>query len=356
MQVTAILKGKTDKNGHIPIKIRVYHEGKRNFTTTGYKIHPDLFKNGRVDKKHPQAQEWNRKIETMIIQAQAKALKEPEKKKPKTYLFPYITSCMRKWDGVKKTGTIRIYLSQLEKLKSFTADIQLSQIDNNFLYAYHSHLINLRNSKNTVWSSFKFLRTILNEAVKDDLLDKSPFKKFPMPKYQETAKEYLLPEEIKKIEKFVNNKNCPPELVFAGTWFLIACDTGLRLSDLRSFDKKKNIHAGRLVVKTVKTGEPIGMPISDHLKKLFEKVEYKPMHYTGEQYNRLLKLVVMGAGIDKKVSSHTGRYTAAMSFANSGISQEVTAKILGHADLRSTRTYYKISNQRIDMELKKRKR
>ena len=63
----------------------------------------------------------------------------------------------------------------------------------------------------------------------------------------------------------------------------------------------------------------------------------------------------MGAGIDKKVSTHTGRHTMAMSLANSGISQEVTAKVLGHKDLRSTVSYYKISNARIDAELKKRK-
>jgi site-specific recombinase XerD len=77
------------------------------------------------------------------------------------------------------------------------------------------------------------------------------------------------------------------------------------------------------------------------------------MHYTGEQYNRLLKLVAMGSGIDKVISSHTGRHTAAMTFANAGISQEVTSKILGHSDLRSTKTYYKITNTRIDLELKK---
>lgn len=355
MKVTAILKGLIDTNGHQPIQIRVANGKKRTYYPTHIKVDPETqFEKGRVIK-HPKASEYNKKLETLIIQYQAEALKEPQKKAPKAYLFDYVMQCTRKWDKIKKASTLRIYLSQLDKLKGFTGDVLLTQIDNNFLYAYYSHLTKLGNSKNTIWSSFKFLRTVLNDAVKNDLLQKSPFKKFEFPKYEETNKAYLLPDEIKKIEKFLDKK-CPPDLIFCGTWFLIACHTGLRLSDLRAFDRKKNIHAGRLVVKTEKTGEVVGLPIDDKLKKLFERIDYKPLHYTGEAYNRLLKLVSKGSGIDKKISSHTARHTAAMTLANAGVSQEVTSKILGHADLRSTRTYYKISNQRIDLELKKVKR
>lgn len=351
MKVTAILKGMIDQNGHQPIQIRIANAGQRKFFPTHIKVDPQTqFENGRV-VKHPKAQEYNKKIESLIIQYQAEALKEPQKKQRKVYLFDYITDCCRKWDKIKKGSTIRIYLSQLDKLKGFTGNILLTNIDNNFLYSYYSYLTNLGNSKNTIWSSFKFLRTILNDAVKNDLLDKSPFKKFQMPKYEQTNKTYLLPEEIKKIEKFLDKK-CPQDLLFCGTWFLIQCNTGLRLSDIRAF-KKENIHGDRLVVQTEKTGEIIGLPVDAKLKRLFKTVDYKPMHYTGEAYNRLLKLIIKGAGINKRISSHSGRHSFSMMLANNGISQELTAKLLGHSDLRSTATYYKISNLRIDKELKK---
>lgn len=355
MKVTAILKGMIDINGHQPIQIRVANGKKRTFYPTHIKVLEIQFENGRV-VKHPKASEYNKKLETLIIQYQAEALKEPQKKQTKTYLFDYVNECCNKWDKIKKGSTLRIYHSQLDKLKGFTPNIIINQVDNNFLYAYYSHLTKLGNSKNTIWSSFKFLSTILNDAVKNDLLNKSPFRKFEMPKYEETNKTYLLPDEIKKIDKFCLDKKCPEDLFFCGTWFLIACNTGLRLSDLREFDKKGNIHAGRLVVKTSKTGEVVGIPIDNKLKKYFERIGYKPLHYTGEAYNRLLKLVAMGSRIDKKVTSHTARHTAAMTLANAGVSQEVAAKILGHTDMRSTRTYYKISNARIDLELKKLKR
>lgn len=353
MKVTAILKGKIDQNGHQSIQIRIADGKKRTYKPTHIKIEPKLFDNGRVKPQHPKAKEHNNKISTLILQYQAQALYEPEKKRPKIHLFDYVEQTVNQWDKIRKFGTIRVYWSQVEKLKAFTPNLLLSQVDSNFLYAYQSHLIKLGNSKNTVWSSFKFLRTILNKAVKDELIDKSPFNKFPMPKYEEKAKDYLSLDEIRKIDKFCLDKNCPPDLVFTGTWFLIACHTGLRLADLKAFDKKKNIHSSRLVVHTSKTGDIIGLPIMPKLRTYFERIKYQPLNMSGENYNRLLKLIAMGAGIDKKVTSHTARHTAAMTLANAGISQEVTAKVLGHADMRSTKTYYKITNQRIDMELKK---
>lgn len=353
MKVTAILKGMVDSNGQQPIQIRIANGKKRHFFPTRIKVNPETqFEKGRV-VKHPKAAEYNKTIESLIIQYQAELLKEPQKKQHKTYLFDYVTACVNKWDKIKKWSTLRVYNSQLEKLKVFTPNVLITQIDLNFLYSYYSYLSKLGNSKNTIWSSFKFLRTILNDAVKNDILDKSPLHKFQMPKYEETNKTYLLPDEIERIDKFCLDKNCPEDLFFCGTWFLIACNTGLRLSDIRVFDRKKNIHAGRLVMKTSKTGEIVGLPVSKTLQKYFERIDYAPMRYTGEAYNRLLKLIAKGSGLDKKITSHTARHTAAMTLANAGVSQEVTSKILGHSDLRSTRTYYKISNARIDLELKK---
>jgi integrase/recombinase XerD len=352
MKVSAIIKGRTDENGHRPIQVRITKGKQRSYKPTHIRIDPELFEKGRVKPKHPKHKEYNEKLSMLILQYQAQTL-NPEKKVVKIHLFDYISQCINQWDRVRKDSTIRVYVSQLEKLKAFTPNILLSHVDQNFLYSYQSFLVKLGNAKNTVWSAFKFLRTILNKAVQDDLIDKSPFKKFTMPRYEETVKNYLSDKEINKIDKFCQDKKCPKELVFVGTWFLIACTTGLRLADLRAFDRKANIHSGRLVVKTSKTGDIIGLPITPKLKSYFERIKYQPLNMTGENYNRLLKLIAMGAGIDKKISSHSARHSFSMALANNGVSQEVAAKLLGHADMRSTRTYYKISNIRIDNELKK---
>jgi site-specific recombinase XerD len=70
-------------------------------------------------------------------------------------------------------------------------------------------------------------------------------------------------------------------------------------------------------------------------------------------YNILLKKVAQLCGIEKNVSSHTGRHSYATSvcLAN-GVSIENVAKMLGHSDTKMTRHYAKVLDKSImrDME------
>jgi integrase/recombinase XerD len=352
MKVTAILKGMIDSNGHQPIQIRITRGEHRKYIPTHIKVDPDLFEKGKVKKAHPKAAEYNRKLETLIIQYQAQALSGFEKKIPKTSLFDYIEQTKKHL--TRKDTTLRQYDSQVNKLREFQPVIYLSEIDHAFFNRYKSFLKARGNEGNTVWSAFKFLKTFINKAVDDGLLPKDPFKKWEFPKYNQKLKAYLTPDEIKLIDKFVRGK-VSPDLKEAGVWALIACYSGLRISDIKAFDKKKNIHSGRLVVKTQKTGEVVGIPVSGKLKEYFEMIDYKTLSVTPEHFGRLLKVISSTVGIEKNLHAHLMRHTAAMLLANAGVSQEVTARVLGHASMKTTSIYYKISNLRIDAELKKRK-
>jgi site-specific recombinase XerD len=353
MKVTAILKGLKDTNGHQPIQIRIYHNGKRTFKPTHIKVDPELFKKGKVLPAHPKAKELNDRLKTLIIQNQATALEGFKKKVPKTDFYGYTDECIKQWSGIKRESTLRQIEARRDKLKGFAPTLLLTDVDSDFLYRYQQHLFSIGNHINTVWTAFTFVKMIVRKAFIEGLITENPFVKFKMPQSQETEKIYLTQDEVKDVDKFCLEERCPPTLFFIGTWFLIACHTGLRLSDLKAFDKKKNIIGGRLIVRTQKTREMVSLPISDKLRALFERIDYRPMTMTGEGYNRLLKILVMGAGIDKKVSSHTARHTAAMAMANAKISQEVAQKVLGHKKIATTSIYYKISNQRIDDEFRK---
>lgn len=355
MKVTAILKGMIDANGHQPVQIRISHEGRRTFKPTGIKLAPDLFKDGKVDKKHPKAGEWNKLIETKIIQYQAQALEGFRKKKAKIDFYDYVEQTTKNLS--RESGTLRQYGSQVTKLKEFRPSFYLSDVDHKFLDDYKAFLKKEKgNEGNTVWSSFKFLRTFIRKAWKAGMIESYPFDNYEFPPYKDPPKVWLTEEDLKAFDKTVRGKNLSPNLYEAGCWFLIACDTGIRMADIENFDKKKNIVGGRVVFKTEKTGEMVGLPIDNHLKKLFERVHYKKLSMHRNTYNELIKIVAAAAGIDKHISSHTARHTAAMTLANKGVSQEVVAKILGQKDLRSTAVYYKITNQRIDLELKKRRK
>lgn len=134
---------------------------------------------------------------------------------------------------------------------------------------------------------------------------------------------------------------------------MIGCYSGLRISDIKAFDKKKNIIGGRLIVYTQKTKEPVSIPVKGKLKYYLQLVKYQPLSMHENTYNKLLKVIAAACGIDKNLHAHVSRHTAAMMLSNAGVSIEVTAKILGHKKLATTVIYYKISNTRIDLELKK---
>lgn len=122
---------------------------------------------------------------------------------------------------------------------------------------------------------------------------------------------------------------------------------------MKNFNRKRDIKAGRIVIYTTKTNEPVSMPFSPKLKALFESIDYKPLHYHNVHYNRLLKAVAALSGIDENISSHVSRHTFAVMCAGAGISIEVTGKLLGHSSIKTTAIYYKITNTRIDEEMKK---
>jgi integrase/recombinase XerD len=349
MKVTVILKGMIDSNGEQPIQIRLNNGPIRSYHPTGIKVKPDNFKAGKIID-HPKAKQLNELLSHKLIEVQSKHI-EGVKKAPKVYLYDYIQTYLKQVSSARRGGTVRQYNSQVTKLKEFTHNLLLNSIDKSFLYDYQNFLIRRGNEPNTVWSSFKFLRTLLRKADDENLI-KTPFKGFPFPKYIDTNMVHLSIEEINKIDKFSQDKNCPESLRFPATWFVLACNTGLRLSDLKSFSKSM-IHSNRLIIQTQKANEYVGLPISPKIKDLLKRVNYSPLDISGEDYNRKLKDIAIILKIHKRVSSHTARHSCAMMLADAGVSQEVAAKILGHKDMRSTKTYYKISNKRVDDELKK---
>lgn len=348
MKVTAIIKGRIDTNGHRPIQIRIFN-GKNIYKPTRIKIDPKYFEKGKVKPAHPKAKELNKTLETLIIQYQAQAIKGFDKKQARVDFYQYVNKVLPTLN--RASGTVRYYKSQENKLKGFAPALYLDEINKDFLNDYKAYLKTIGNQGNTIWAAFKYLKTFYHLAMRERLISEDPFEQIETITYKDGDKVYLTLEEVKLIDKFI--RKTTPALMEAGTWFLIACYTGLRISDIKRFDKKKNIHSGRLVIQTQKTKEMVGLPIDKRLRDYFERVDYKPLSIHDNTYNKLLKVIAAAVGIDKDIASHTARHTAAMLLANAGVSQEVTAKILGHKSLKHTAVYYKISNQRIDQELKK---
>lgn len=345
MKVTLILKGKPDQFGRIPVVIRINEGEKRTYHKTRVRVTKQEFENGLDATTAGQLRKQALKIESDLL--------DEKKKYQDSDFFVYVDKCLKAWTPIRAYNTIRNYKAERNKLKDFRSSFKLSQVTPQFLEEYSAYLYSAKrkNIKGTVWTAFKFIRKIIRNALREKVIEDNPFDVYKIEPYKDPHKEYLTKEEIERIEK--NLKHFGTDRFFA-TWFVIGCYTGWRYSDMHAFRKETNLRSGRLVLYTVKTDDIVSMPLSARLKKLFESINYHSMFISNQKFNDAIKRVAKHKNVNlPPLNVHMCRHSFGVRCADVGISQEVTARLLGHASLRSTATYYKITNPRVDKEIKK---
>lgn len=348
MKVTAILKGSKDSLGRLPIVIRIADGHKRKFKTTQIRILPTQFKDGWVFN-HPRAKQFNDDLKRRIIETESRYY-SGETKYPDADFRAYLEKCLKQWSG-KSKATLSQFKTEGEKFLGWVGEIKLSKITLEKLNEYKGYLFSHGYNPNTIAKSFKNLKTILLKAKLERVIEYDPFDLFEAPKYRNPKRDYLTPDQVSKIENFAGDLKYPETLRNLAAWFVIGCYTGLRHSDMVQFNKR-NIRAGRLVLETVKTKDVVGMPVNRKLHELFEMVGWSGLKLSNQKSNEYIKEIAKAVDLPP-LTIHMARHTFAVRCADSGISPEVTAKLMGIKSLKTVAVYYKITNKRIDDELRK---
>ena len=256
-----------------------------------------------------------------------------------------------------KDGTIKDYVKQISKLKSFRPDLSFNDIDYKFIQEYDYHLKNGRikeNNKNTRLNSMKFLKQVINKAIKKGVVKENPFKQFPLGR-MEGNKEHLTKAELDTLEALLIKDELNPNQTKVLKYFLFACYTGLRYQDI--FDLKyKDLYPDTIdgieykfiEIDMHKTGKPVDIPILPFAEKfLIDGLpNQKLFHvFTNQSTNRHLKDVMKKANINKEISFHCARHTLGCTGSDLGMRIEVISAILGHTDLKTTQVYTKVSRK-----------
>ena len=80
---------------------------------------------------------------------------------------------------------------------------------------------------------------------------------------------------------------------------------------------------------------------------ILKRYNYQLPVLTNQRYNSYLKEIADICGIEKNLTSHLARHTAATLMLNSGIPLDVVAKILGHSNTQMTAHYAKMLDKTI---------
>lgn len=230
-----------------------------------------------------------------------------------------------------------------------------------FLNAWQSRKTKEPLSLNTKSVSLRLLKSVIHEAIADEIISKDPTFKISIPK-EDNERMHLDDEELERLTALYDDS--PNEILRA---YLFACFAGLRLVDIEgltwgnvSVFKYKGAEHTSLHYRQRKTKQAEGVQISEEAKRILgkrpkdakdsSKVFSLPNRKTLNDHLKRYALVV---GIDKPITFHSSRHTFAMQALNKGIDVASLSKLLGHGDIQTTMIYARISPRKLSEEVSK---
>lgn len=200
-----------------------------------------------------------------------------------------------------------------------------------------------------------FVVNAIAYAREKGMINLNPCAGFKMRKPPAAPPVYLTWDELTRI---VQHRFASKRLQECADRFIWQCFTGQAWGDLEHMDKNKYvINDGHtwLEYSRAKNDQVAMVPLLPQAMAMLQKypVGFPPI--SGQKYNAYLKEIADIVGIEKRITSHTGRKTFGHIMENRfGISIEAVAAMMGHTDSKTTRKYYtRIDQNRIIRELEK---
>ena len=273
--------------------------------------------------------------------------------KPEVNLIQYIRLVMENKEKQGKTGIKSTFETLIYHLTKYRGEkILLSDLDDRYTKGFVLYLSTAisRTSGTTLKTSsqhniYTSLKTIVHQAIKDNLLTTDPTKSIDPPRMILPHKEFLTEEELKRLIR----TPCSKEIVKRS--FLFCCFTGLRISDVRELTWKKVIfeeQGAHINYRQKKTKIENYVPLSENAISVLPPKDDKsdsdlvftlPPETT---IRKTLKEWMTNAKIDKHITFHSSRHTCATLLLNSGVDIYTVKEILGHTDIGTTMKYTKV--------------
>lgn len=363
-------KHNPNPQGLLPIYVKITIARKTSYLSTGRFIQPKYWdeKNERVKEGHPNAELFNaeithrkgeiiQKLVTAQIKGQtvsASDIKKSSESKTNLHnIFEFIDQFTLQVKHKRKPGTLENYRKHTARLELFhgSRSLAFEDITPAYLGRYENHLRQTV-GENYTHALFKTMRTFFNAAKKRGLITNYPFAVYENPVYSPPVKDYLTLTELANWEKFADSTN-NAVLKQTAVYFLLGCYSGLRISDWFAFDRSKNIVGDELKLYAKKNGELVLMPISTPLARNLERMKAIALKIEEPTINEKLKIIAKSLGINKHLTSHTGRHTFAITIcANQGVSSETCAELMGITVATCVANYYRVSKIKIVQETK----
>lgn len=357
---------KKNKDGESIIRIRISVSGKPAFRSTGQKTtkgnwdkKEHLLKtsapnadvvNAILRKKKREAEEELLQLELRDGKVDINKIRSKAVRRASPDFHVYSKDLVEDLKKKFVAGSIKGYNTTLRKIKKFSPELLISDINPLWLRKFETSLLEDDLSTNTVTAHWKRLKRIVNSAMKDGVDMEYPFRKYDNPKYRNPIRVYLTPGEITKWEKALL-KPLSENMLRVGNYFLLGCHSGLRISDWLRFNPAF-ISGERLILYAKKNGEIVSMKMHDRLKEVINRIKDSPLTLDHVTVNYMIDAIKTIAKIDKHITAHTARHTFGTQCAERGIPISACAEFMGISE-RTCKVYYRITGTLLDKEIDK---
>jgi len=391
---------KINKYGQVPIYLRLTKHRRSKYMALDVYIDPKDWneKTGKLKPSAANAKQINSYLSIKEAEAEAVSLEmESRSKFVSAYdikskllgiapgdFFTFFEKRITERTEEFSIGTINHYKCVLKKLKNFCCKelLYFDELNVPFIRNFQEHLKNtLNNHTNTIHSNLKIIRTLINDATAEELMpiEKNPFNKIKL-KAQKTSREFLLDDELERLEKLELQEN---SMMYhhRNLYIFSAYTAGIRISDLLTM-RWKNFDGEHLYFTIKKNQEDISIKLPE--KSLVILKHYRTLAQTrkGEIFiepesyifpllkiatdetdklklhkaissattyvNKSLRQLIKKAKIYKNISFHTARHSWAVRALQKGMRIEYVSKLMGHASVKHTEVYAKILNEELD--------
>ncbi|MBR4479981.1 MAG: site-specific integrase [Bacteroidales bacterium] len=359
------IREKVLDGGTISLYLDMYYKGNRKKEGLKLYIIPETSPAAKLQNKNTRKLAEQIKAQR-ILDIQKDGLVDWEKlKRSRTTLLSWLedfVTCEEKLSP----SSVRPKRNAKDRVKEYLTsigkpDLLLSEVDKDFCRGFVAFLRTCKIYKGKKTMSDTTARLLMyriieamNKAVVEGLIPSNPFKSLDAkekPKMKNGRREFLTVEELKILIK----TPCRYDIVKKA--FLFSCFTGLRYSDMKSI-RWSEIHAtadgkARYIEhRQVKTKKTVTIPLSEEALRWMPKQQegidqvFHELKISPGTVEDVLKEWMKECKIDKHITYHCSRHTAATTLLTLGANLYVVSKLLGHSSIQMTEVYAKIVDQK----------
>ena len=256
------------------------------------------------------------------------------------------------------------YLREYTKQECKKDDIRMSSVSYGYLDGFNTYLQTAhRCHHNGAVNILDCLRNFMLYCLRNEWIEKNPFKNYKLKEVAPPPKEHLSKKEIELLmEKPMPNLR----LENVRDIFVFCCLTGLAFADVKEL-KREHLttdEQGNMWIRKPreKTAVMSTIPLLKQPKAILQKYAFD-LHCmesgkllpvpSNQKMNAYMSEIATICGLNKKLTTHCARHTFACLAVEYGMPIDVLAKILGHSNTNMTRHYAKFSEQLIGREMQK---